>query len=295
MSTENQAANSRFFLDSRRRTCEIQFSQILTFTATTALPSPEESFLYRQFLSARRRLRTNAEINACWRSPKIQEWASARTSSLILIKGSCLTRHETKDFAADIVGLLRKMNIPVVWTLSAKAEGNSGWRSPVDVLKQLVSQILHLNQALLNEQSVALNAVRFQSASTEIEWFELLSSVLPGLQQIYIVVDAEILSPEFSSQIAWPAAFLKLFEDLAARSCKTIIKVVLISFGATPYFSSPSPLEDVSIRIDRDRRRGSLAKRKSRFRSVAQRQGSEYLRPYLLRYNEGCTASSNAI
>lgn len=135
-----------------------------------------------------------ADAHPSWRSQKLKEWASATASSLVLVKGSFLTRRETKDFAADIVGLLRSMKIPVVWTLSAKAEGVLEWRSPVDVLKQLVLQVLHRNHSLLKEQSYALNAARFQSASTEPDWFELLGTVLEGLEQIYIVVDAGILS-----------------------------------------------------------------------------------------------------
>jgi len=100
-----------------------------------------------------------------------------------MIKGSYLTRLETKDFAADLVALLRGIKIQVVWSLSAKAEGTLCWRSPVDVLKQLVLQILQLNHLLVDAQSPILNAARFQSARTEGDWFELLGSVLEGLPQ----------------------------------------------------------------------------------------------------------------
>jgi hypothetical protein len=199
-------------------------------------------------------------------------------SALVIIKGSYLTRHETKDFAADMVALLRSMQIPVVWTLSAKAEGNIGWRSPVDVLKQLVLQVLYLNPSLLKDQSPALNAVRFQCSTTESEWFAILASVLNGIHQIYIVVDAEILNTEFSSQISWPDAFHKIFKDLMADSCKTIVKVVLISFGSSPYVSShqSASFDDVTLRIERDRRM-----RKHYFRSQRTYQGADVLRPFL--------------
>ncbi|KAI9781875.1 MAG: hypothetical protein M1839_005669 [Geoglossum umbratile] len=285
-SLENQAINSRLFLDSTRRICEIQFSQILTFAATTSLPNPEESFRHCQFLSNRRRLRITPNANPPWRSRKLQEWASARSCSFIMVKGSFITRHEAKDFASDMVSLLRQIKIPVVWTLSARAEWNSGWRSPVDVLKQLVLQVLHANRSLLAEQSSALNATRFQCATTELEWFELLTSVLSGIPQIYVVVDAEIMNPDFGSQVSWPNAFLKLFDDLVARGSKTIVKVVMISFRATPsmLLSIPTAVDKMTIRIDSDRRSSTL-RRKPHYRSThttRQRQGSEVLRPFLL-------------
>jgi hypothetical protein len=278
--SEHQAANSRVFLDSARRICEIQFSQILTFTATTPLLSPEESFRYCQFLSNRRRRRVTIDANPPWRSRRLQEWASAKVCSLILVKGSYTTRHEAKDFATDIVGLLCKMKIPVIWTLSARADGNARWRSPIDVLKQLVMQVLHINSSLLTEQSPALNAARFQSATTELQWFDLLASVLSGLPQIYIVVDVEVLSEEFSSQILWPTAFLKLFDGIAKRS-KTIIKVVLISYGTSRYvpLSSSASLYDMTIRIDRDR---CSSRKRQRFRPTGRHRASNVLRQFIL-------------
>jgi hypothetical protein len=201
-----------------------------------------------------------------------------------MVKGSCLTRLETKDFAADLVALLRGIKIQVVWSLSAKADEALGWRSPVDVLKQLVLQVLQLNHSLVNEQSPILNAARFQSARTEGDWFELLGSVLEGLPQIYIIVDAEVLSKEFSSQIRWPEAFLHLFERLQGNFCKTVVKVVLVSLGNTPYLELPfaSPLGKMTIMVKSGRRPGQVVRRKSKVRPPARHHALNSLKPFLL-------------
>lgn len=276
--------NSRLFLDSKRRTCEIQFSQILTFTATTSLPHPEDSFRYCNFLSRRRRLKATADTGPSWRSHKLKEWAASTNSSLIMVKGSCLTRLETKDFAVDIVSLLRGLKIPVIWTLSTKAERDLAWRSPVEVLKQLVLQVLYVNHSLLNEQSAALNAARFQSATTEADWFDLLGSVLEGLSQVYIVIDAEVMNRRFSSQLSWPEAFRGLFKRLEQRCCETVVKVVLVSFGNSPYLQlPPAALDSLTIRLDQGRRLPMAVRRKARYRAAARRGGSESLRPFLMR------------
>jgi len=201
-----------------------------------------------------------------------------------MIKGSYLTRLETKDFAADLVALLRGIKIQVVWSLSAKAEGTLCWRSPVDVLKQLVLQILQLNHLLVDAQSPILNAARFQSARTEGDWFELLGSVLEGLPQIYIVVDAEVLSKEFSSQVSWPEAFMHLFERLQEKFCKTVVKVVLVSLGHTPFLELPfaSPLERMTVVVKSRRRTSQAMRRKLKGRHPARHHGLGSLKQFLL-------------
>ena len=189
---------------------------------------------------------------------------------MILVKGSSLHRYETKDFATDIVSLIKSMGIPVVWILGAPIDGNNCQRSPIDVLKQLVLQVLQINISLLNAQSPALNAARFQAATTEEQWFDLLASVLVGLPQLYIVVDAGILGQELSSEVKWPVAFLKLIESLSKVCPNTTVKVVLFSYGATPFIdtSLPDQLEESTIHIDGHKRHLGLVRSK--------RQGRRY-------------------
>jgi hypothetical protein len=288
---ENQTLNYRGFLESKRRICEIQFSQILSFTASTSLMSPEDSLRFCQFLSHRRRLRTTCELSPYWRSRKLQEWASSDTSSIILVKGSSLHRHETKDFATDIVSLIKSMNIPVVWILGALVDGNNCQRSPIDVLKQLVLQILQINISLLNAQSPALNAARFQTATTEEQWFDILASVLVGLKQLYIVVDAGILGQELSSGVKWPVAFLRLIENLSKVCPSTTVKVILASYGATPVVdtSLPDQLEVSTIRIDGHRHHMGLVRSKRQGKGYGmgpRRQWSTLLKPFIFRAGE---------
>lgn len=104
-----------------------------------------------------------------------------------------------------------------------------------------------------------------------------------------MVVDAETLSREFSSDLFWPAAFLKLFDDLKARSCDAVVKVVLISFGASTYMSSSefASIEDVTIKIDREARTSNVVMRRQSARVAHQRHGSEALRPFLFRPGTG--------
>ena len=156
-------------------------------------------------------------------------------SSLVIIKGNYISRFEVKDFCVSAINLLRDSKIPVLWALKTKEQGALEAPSVIDLLKDLVSQALRLNIALHNERSLALSCTQFQGAETEKNWFELLARVLAGLPQVYIIIDVEAVSPYFGGHdhtFSWPSAFLDFFQNMSEQGCKTLIKVVLVSYGS---------------------------------------------------------------
>lgn len=196
-----------------------------------------------------------------------------------MIKGNFATRHEAKDFAADIVDLLRTMNIPTVWVLNPSHEASGAEPTTTDVLKQITLQILKINSTLLDERSLSLNAARFQSASSESDWFNLLGSALTGLPVIYIVIDVETVKCKLPNNFSWSAAFYRLFEDLSARGISTPIKVILISYGTGSRVSrgpSSEKLDECIINIEKKPRSRRFA------RAAIRKRGVEVLRPFLL-------------
>lgn len=284
---EHQTLNFRGLLDSKRRICEIQFSQILSFVGNTNLLSPEENFRYACFLSNRHRLRRNNEDLSLWRSKKLQDWASNSDSSLVLVKGSSMIRHELKDFATEAVKLLRNVKVPVVWALRPVDKATMEYNQ-VDILKQLVHQILQLNHSLLDDQSPALSAARFQSASTEEQWFDLLASVLAGLPRVYIVVDSGLFENELAGELSWPSAFLEMTRLLKIRCPRTTVKVLFVSYGATPTGNSilSDVLEDSTIRVQKGRRhvpKISMRRSDQRCSRGSKGRDSEILKPYISR------------
>lgn len=210
--------------------CEVQFSQILSFIATSPLPGPE---LSRQFYTSRRNRRrrkngSSGEIAALGNAVQLHEWALDRSSSMIAVRGSFSTRHTVRDFAADVIDSISVTNNPVVWALNSGNNTTIDY-TPIDVLKQIVSQALQQNHTLLNERSAALNAARFQSAVTENEWFSLVGSALEGLQTIYIVIDLEVIAHAISTDTSWSEAFLQLFDEFRARNLRIRVKVLFVS------------------------------------------------------------------
>jgi hypothetical protein len=170
-------------------------------------------------------------------SPGLESFGTEPTSSQIIVSSSFRTRHLVKGFAADVLDMLDGVRTPVVWILH-KPSSNTGERkliTTVEVVKQLVHQILQKNHTMLNERSLGLSAVRFQSARTEGEWFGLLGSVLAGFKQIYIVVDTAILSEIEEERLAatWLGRFRELFAELRNRANYTVVKVLFVNYKPT--------------------------------------------------------------
>ena len=245
----NQSLNYAIHLNTNRRVGEVQFSQILEFAAKTPLRGPQLSLKDYQALRNRRRRQNKDNNETFWNSPLLQTWADAETSSLILVRGSFNTRHSARDFSADIIDVVRKANIPVIWALNAQIDEAQKEPLTIAVLKHLVLQALQINQTILDEQSISLNAARFQSATTEQEWFDLLAAVLSGLPQIYIIVDVEVLGTLAGEELAWPMAFLQLFGELMARNIPTRVKVALVHYQTRLLTVPPSALNPGVVHI----------------------------------------------
>lgn len=241
----------------------------------------------------RREYQNRAKDYQFWQSRKLQHWASAAASGLILVKFSCIHRCEARDLATKLVDLFKTMVIPVIWILGTPVNG-SAFRSlsPMNVLKQLVLQALQINHPILSERSTSLNPARFQCATTEQDWFGLLASVLIGIPHLHVVIDISVLSEELGSQLLWPTAFVSLFDRIASACPSTIVKVVLVTTGASAYTGDSSSEESSSdfavIRIDGLRGGRLNAKRgfKSRSpRNGAYRNAMNTFKPYILRPN----------
>jgi len=204
---------------------------------------------------------------------QLQTWASSTSSSLILIKGSINSKNTTKNLATEIVSLVKDNGVPAIRTLNAQTATptNSG---PIEVLKQLILQSLQLNTALMNEHSVSINVSRFQCAQSEKYWFDLLGSVLTGLPSLFIIVDIETLGPRSAESLRWPAAFMLLFQNLAARNTRTAVKVALVSYHKSLQLPAAGRIKnDVSVISIGKRGKDNIVSLAARKKALAGRNG----------------------
>ena len=213
-------------LDTNRRVCEIQFSQLMSFTSASLFTTPEAS---RNYFAVRRNRnrRRGLDHSRCFRgAPQLHTWELQVESSQIVIYGRYDTRQIVRDFAVDAIDLIMEAQIPVVWAL--RLPNSEATFSAEDVLKYLVSQILRLNHTLLNERSAALNVARFQSATTMEHWFSLLGTVLEGLTRVFLIIDLGLLHNETGVPLAWAQLFEQFFAELRKRGVRTVLKVVYL-------------------------------------------------------------------
>lgn len=204
-----------------------------------------------------RHLRDNpGHLDILQGSKQLHEWASLPNPALIIIRGSFKDRIKARDLAASIISILNRNRNPVVWVLVPRFGMVDGRLTSVDVLKQLVLQILHMNKSILENHSQPLSAVKFQCATTESEWFDLLVLVLAGVQMIYMVIDIEVFRSDLENGRNWPGAFIRLFEELEVRSKGTVVKVAIISYHTQLDVTAPSLDRKIVMRLNMKGREG---------------------------------------
>lgn len=198
----------------------------MSFTSASPFATPEISrryFAVRRNRNRRKGLDHSSFFNDC---PQLQVWESQPDSSQVAIYSGYDTRQAVRDFAVDAIDLIMSAQLPVVWAL--KLPHTEFKFSGEDVLKYLVSQILRLNEALLNERSAGLNAARYQCATTLEEWFSLLGCVLEGLPQVFLIIDLGLLHSEVDVALAWSRLFEQFFEELKKRCIRTTVKIAFL-------------------------------------------------------------------
>ncbi|MCJ1268458.1 hypothetical protein MMC22_008346 [Lobaria immixta] len=253
MMITHQSINSSAHLNTNQRLSDLQVSQIVASTSNPCKMDAMKSLQYCVFMR-KQLLKPATAAQPFWLTPRFQTWKSAVASSLVIVKGNYATRFEVKDFCVNAVTLLRSAKIPVIWALKTVEPSVVEAPSAIDLLKDLTSQALRLNIALHNERSLVLSCTKFLGAESENDWFDILAGVLAGLPQIYILIDIEAVNPHYQTieqGFSWPSAFLNFFGKISERGLKTVVKVVLVSYGSAVFreLSQKKELQDLVITV----------------------------------------------
>jgi hypothetical protein len=231
---EYQKLNMAGALDTNRRVCEIQFSQIMTFMEVISMPSPRDARIRLQATrKMRRRVKSLTTLRQpIWSSPALQDWADAKESATINICGSYATKTPARDFAIDAIDFIEESQVPIIWALNVDGQ-QCATVSLTEVLKHLILQVLQINHTMLTEQSLALNAAQFQSATTLADWIKIFAAVLRGIPHVYIVIDAEVTKDQYEAQ--WPQVFELLFDELKKQRIDSVVKCAVVWYIQQPY------------------------------------------------------------
>ena len=232
-------------LDTNQRVSDLQLSQMLTHTANSLLDDPETSYRFGVLIRNKHQ-RGLHRTPKFWLSPRLKDWTTSKSSSLIVVKGSYATRSQARDFGINVIEAVQPASIPVLWALHDNSKSFCETISTVDLLKSLVQQAIRINKTFQSEKFCTRSCTRIQSARDEKEWLDILGSVLVGLPLLYIVVNLESLGRNplaMTEHFSWPLAFLSLFQSLSSRGVATVVKIVLITYGDARFLDL-SGLED---------------------------------------------------
>ena len=220
-------------LDTSQRISDLQLSQMLTHTANSLLVDPETSYRFGLLIRNKHQRGLNYTPKF-WLSPRLKDWTTSKSSSLIVVKGSYATRSQARDFGINVIEAVQSASIPILWALHDNSKSVCETISTVDLLKSLVQQAIRINKTFQSERLCTRSCTRIQSARDEKEWLDIFGSVLVGLPLVYIVVNLESLGRNplaMTEQFSWPLAFLSLFQSLSSRGGATVVKLVLITYG----------------------------------------------------------------
>ncbi|KAI6298092.1 hypothetical protein MCOR06_001482 [Pyricularia oryzae] len=262
-----QALHSSTLMNTNRQLSDLQFSQIMTFVSMGGLGDPQKTFLFHQSLQRRHtRARAAPEaVNRFWESPGLLDWSSATGSSLATMKGGFDARFAMRDFLLKLIRERQAKESTILWALPRPAEDRSSSHrrragpidtrnepiSGVDIIKHLAVQAFRLGAKSASERSMSRQCARFQSATTEREWMELLGSSLMDASrssQVHILIDLATMDPVLRQADAflWQAEFERLFVEISRRAPGLQVKVLFLNYGAQTW---PGPDPPCSLGI----------------------------------------------
>ena len=189
--TANQTIQNQMQSDLRASKdiiCRVQLAQILSASFLEKLPTSGESLRYCQSMQQRRRDRSKLILP---NTNDLQKWADQKHSSFLVTESS--TSQAAKDFLVELLQVIREARFPVLWALRFA----DYWESDltcIDILRMLVLQVLQINPDALTTGSNPITMTHLREAVDETDWLSILNRALQGVQQIYIVLDADLLS-----------------------------------------------------------------------------------------------------
>lgn len=232
--------HSNISIDTNHRVEDVQYRLSMASLQSVSILLPEKTYKYHSLKRQRSRSATVYSVpDSFWQSPKLQNWSSANGSAISIVMGGFQARFTLRDLCVGIIDQLYQAKIPVLFAMKVPhtTDTSEGIFCTVDVLKCLARQVMDMHRELHTEKSLAIAHARFQDATTEKEWFQILEALLAEIKgQVYVIVDLELLDKKPStSGFSWAQSFQGFFEKLSDRGSSTKVKVLFINYGILPF------------------------------------------------------------
>ena len=232
-----QAIKASASIEFSQKLSEAQLGQFLRHMSVDNLPEPSQAFEASILMAKKRQARASKRRVPFWLDAKVQKWNNSRESSLIMVNGTRKGQFHFQHFCARSVEILQDSKLPVIWGLKTLASGKTraDQVSASDLLKYLILQAIKINENIQTDAALSLRFRAYLEAQNEEDWMNILASVLQGIPLLYIVIDIELIS-DSSGTLAkdfWPSAFRGMFAKLSERNIRTVVRVVLVSYGSS--------------------------------------------------------------
>jgi hypothetical protein len=150
---------------------------------------------------------------------------------------------ETRDLAYSktlLLGLLqqiRNAGRPVIWALRFE-DYHDRTLCIEDILRILVLHALEINSEGLASQRYPITLTSLRAASTQEDWLSILDRALTGLEEVYIIVDPDILRYAAENNTC---AAADIVLALRRHITSARLKIIVSSFGINrSYFAEHS-------------------------------------------------------
>lgn len=251
--------------------------------------APSQAIKLGSNMRDRRRGQFGTMPHKMWTNAQLQSWISRPTSAMALINGSGRRSEDMRDFALDIIQLLRRAGLPTVFYFGNPAHSTADGMSTIDLARSFVSQIIELHEADLS--SWALSEVDFRNCRSEDSWLRLLMAVIKEIPRLAIVIDVE---DRLRSIIE---LLYRIWAHANISGVTTVIKVLLIirktSESSMPVIQTQhkSDLVHIAFEILRGFRTSSMRRRVDTRRSRPSRfvvaSRPQDFQPFLQQFVDG--------
>jgi hypothetical protein len=201
-----------------------QVTQITSMPSLAHLPDPEECLKYCRSIKMRRR--THLLLHPSQIS-KLREWHETPPAFPILIAHGRGLRTIARDFAVDLLEVLRAGGVPAIWALSHTTSDAKIGAPLTDIFLSLSMQALLLNPQTLNGSTSAISSHDFQNVVTEDQAFKLLARCLTGIPKLYIILDMAVINSAVDYRDTLVNSFVQRFLNLLLTKSQGGIKLVI--------------------------------------------------------------------
>jgi hypothetical protein len=179
--------------------------------------------------------------------------------------------HNSSNDKALLLNLLQEIqsaNKPVIWALRFADYSNRSICLE-DIIRTLVLHALEINSNSLITSSFPITLPSLRAAASRLDWLSILNRSLAGLEEVYIIIDPDLLRFAAEDNTCSAADLLLALKNFITG---TRLKIIISSAGINKgYFSQNSPSGSWKVIQTNNIQRQRLAKSKRQHLSRVRR------------------------